>query len=122
MMSPKEAAGLPRKQSSMQLRAQTSSSLPAIAFRDGDYSGTDEVRFWIKTDIAGSFSFQMQSGNGKASIFKFSTTGMKPESWQQIVAPVAKFTIPPWAKAGVDWASVRRWQIVEFGRGPYDGR
>ncbi|MBL4766454.1 MAG: DUF1080 domain-containing protein [Rhodobacteraceae bacterium] len=93
-----------------------------FGFRDLDFSGTDEIRFWIKTDIEGNFNFQIHSGKDNASVFRFSTVGSKPGKWKQITVPVSSFTVPTWAKAKVDWASINKWQITAFGSGPYNGK
>ena len=87
-----------------------------------DLSGAAEIRFWIKTDIESTFNFQIHSDGNRASVFRFSTVGSKLETWKQIVAPVASFTVPRWSKGKADWKHVTRWQVTAFESGPYDGK
>ncbi len=86
-----------------------------------DLSGADEIRFWIKTDIASGFNFQVHSGN-RASVFRFSTVGSKTGTWKQITAPLAGFSQPPWSKGKADLTKVDKFQVTAFGSGPYDGK
>ena len=87
-----------------------------------DLSGADGIRFWIKTDIESDFNFQIHSGDDQVSVFRFSTVGSRPGTWKQVTAPVASFTVPPWANGKADWTSINKWQITAFGSGSYDGR
>jgi len=87
-----------------------------------DLSTATELSFWIKTDIESVFNFQIHSGNNRASVFQFSTVGSKPQTWTQIMAPVASFTAPQWSDGKADWARVNKWQVTAFGKGPYDGK
>ena len=84
-----------------------------------DLSGASEVRFWIKTDIEGSFNFQVHTDN-RVSVHRFVVT--EPGKWQQVIAPIKAFTLPPWAKAEADWAHINKIQFTAFGNGPYGGK
>jgi len=94
-----------------------------FSFPVKDLSGVAEIAFWIKTDINGSFNLQIHNNNDQGvSVFGFSTSNVKPGTWKRITAPVASFTKPPWAKAGVDWSGVVKCQITAYGNGPYAGK
>jgi len=93
----------------------------AFPFATLDLSAATEITFWIKTDIASNFNFQIHSGDAGASVFGFSTAEFTPDTWNQITAPVASFTKPPWSANPVVWSNVIRFQITAFGSGPYDG-
>ena len=95
----------------------TGFGIPAV-----NLSETVEIKFWIKTDIESTFNFQIHSDGNRASVFRFSTVGFEPETWNQITAPVASFTVPPWSRGEADWKHVNRWQVTAFGSGPYDGK
>ena len=102
--------------------AATSYFGTSFGLADLDLSGSDEIRFWIKTDIESVFNFQIHSGKDRASVFRFSTIGSTARTWKQITAPVVSFTAPPWAKGKADWTRVNKWQVTAFGKGPYDGK
>ena len=70
-----------------------------------NWSDSDAIQFWIRTDIESDFSFQTHSGQGKASVFRFSTKGSNPGVWTKITAPISKFRKPTWAKEEVDWSN-----------------
>jgi hypothetical protein len=93
----------------------------AFPFATLDLSAATEITFWIKTDIASNFNFQIHSGDAEASVFGFSTAEFTPDTWNQITAPVASFTKPPWSPNPLVWSNVIRFQITAFGSGPYDG-
>jgi hypothetical protein len=93
-----------------------------FSFPVKDLSGVAEIAFWIKTDINGSFNLQIHNNDQGVSVFGFSTSNVKPGTWKRITAPVASFTKPPWAKAGVDWSGVVKCQITAYGNGPYAGK
>jgi 3-keto-disaccharide hydrolase len=88
-----------------------------------DLSGAKEIRFWIKTDIASVFNFQVHSDDkSQASVFRFSTVDSTLGKWQQITAPVASFTVPPWAEGEADLTKINKIQVTAFGSGPYNGK
>lgn len=85
-------------------------------------SRATEIRFWIKTDIASAFNFQVHSDASRASVFQFSTLDSKPGEWMQVKAPVAAFKMPPWAEGEADWERISNLQVTAFGGGPYDAK
>jgi hypothetical protein len=87
-----------------------------------DQSEAAEIRFWIKTDIEGSFNLQIHSDTKDVSVFGFSIDESEPGTWKQVVAPVASFSVPPWARRKADWSRVNMVKITAFGNGPYAGR
>ena len=87
-----------------------------------DLSAAEEIRFWIKTDIASRFSFLIGSPDNHASVFYFSTANAKPEKWTLITAPLAKFKKPLRSKGRADLTKVNKIQVTAFGSGPYDGK
>ena len=86
-----------------------------------DLSETKEISFWIKTDIASQFNFQVHNEGRRLSSYGFSTIDSEPGIWTQIIAPVADFTVPNFSEGPVDWARVLKIQITAWGSGPYDG-
>jgi len=93
-----------------------------FSFPARDLSRVAEFTFFIKTDISGGFNLQVHNGDKRTSVSGFSTSGFKPGTWNQISAPVASFTKPPWASGAVDWSEVVKIQITAFGSGPYAGK
>lgn len=87
-----------------------------------DFSTAGEISFWIKTDIKSAFNFQLQSGVGLASAWRFSTTDTEPGTWQQFTAPLDKFSQPGWSKGKADLSKISKVQLTAFGSGPYDGK
>ena len=87
-----------------------------------DLSDNSEITFWINTDIAGQFNLQVHSGRRQVSVFGFSTTDTKPDTWTKIVAPLAGFKKPAWSTAAVDWTRIDNIQITAYGNGPYEGQ
>ena len=86
-----------------------------------DLSESMEISFWIKTDMASRFNFQVHNEGQRAIAFGFSTIEAEPGTWRQIIAPVADFTVPHWSEGAVDWSRVLKIQITAFGNGPYNG-
>ncbi len=91
-------------------------AIPAI-----DLSETKEISFWIKTDIASQFNFQVHNEGRRLSSYNFSTIDSEPGIWTQIIAPVADFKVPNFSEGPVDWTRVLKIQITAWGNGPYDG-
>jgi Protein of unknown function (DUF1553)/Protein of unknown function (DUF1549)/Planctomycete cytochrome C len=91
-------------------------------FPTRDFSRFASIAFWIKTDIAGSFNFQVHNSDMRASVFGFSTAGAKPTTWTRVTARLDAFEKPPWANGKVDWTEVTKIQIVAYGNGPYAGK
>ena len=94
----------------------------AFSFPARDFSELSSISFWIKTDIASQFNFQVHNGDQRASVFGFSTTDAKRATWTRIQAPVASFSVPPWSAGAVDWSNVSKIQVTAFGNGPYAGK
>ena len=92
----------------------TGFSFPAV-----DLSGATEISFWIKTDIASAFNFQVHNNDNRVSIFGFSTREVEPGTWTQITAPVRSFTVPPWSGGEVNWSEVSKCQVTAYGSAPY---
>ncbi|MEM8952611.1 MAG: DUF1080 domain-containing protein [Verrucomicrobiota bacterium] len=86
-----------------------------------DLSGAAELRFSLKTDIAGTFNFQIHSDN-RVSVYRISTDDSALGKWQEFAAPVKAFTKAAWAGDMVDWSKVNKIQITAFGEGPYNGK
>ena len=87
-----------------------------------DFSRFASVAFWIKTDIEGSFNFQVHNSDKGASVFGFSISGVKPKTWTRVTARLDEFEKPPWASGKVDWTQVTKIQVTAYGNGPYGGR
>ncbi|PHR85783.1 MAG: hypothetical protein COA78_38845 [Blastopirellula sp.] len=87
-----------------------------------DLSEITAIEFWIKTDIVGGFNFQVHNEGKQASVFRFSTSDVKPGTWTRIQAPVDSFTVPSWSPGAVNWSHVLKCQITAFGNGPYGGK
>ncbi|MEO0445880.1 MAG: hypothetical protein AAF191_07375, partial [Verrucomicrobiota bacterium] len=67
-------------------------------------SAAEEIRFWIKTDVAGGLGFQLHSDDRRATTFRFQVNDRKAGAWQQITAPLTGFNAPAWSKGSVDLA------------------
>ena len=93
-----------------------------FTFPPRDLSDLTAIEFWIKTDIGGGFNFQVHNKGQRASVFRFSTSDVKPGTWTRIHAAVDAFTVPPWASGAVDWSQVLKCQVTAFGNGPYAGK
>ena len=91
----------------------------AFSFPARDFSELTSIAFWIKTDIASRFNFQVHNGDKRASVFGFSTAAAKQTSWTRIEAPLASFNVPQWSGGAVDWSQIEKIQITAFGNGPY---
>ncbi|HIM90816.1 MAG TPA: hypothetical protein EYM52_08825 [Dehalococcoidia bacterium] len=84
-------------------------------------SAAEEIRFWIKTDIASAFSFQLHDTANRASVFRFSTV-RDAGRWKQITASLDKLRQPSWSKGMADLTKITKIQLTAFGSGPYDGK
>ena len=93
-----------------------------FSFPAQDLSQVNEIVFWIKTDIASQFNFQVHNRGNQATVFSFDTFDVKPETWIRFTAPVDSFKTPPWSTGAVDWSNVMKCQITAFGSGPYSGK
>ncbi|MEM7316941.1 MAG: DUF1553 domain-containing protein, partial [Planctomycetota bacterium] len=91
-------------------------------FPSQDLEGLASISFWIKTDIIGSFNFQVHNTDGRASVFGFSTANAKAGNWTKVTARVDAFEKPPWARDEVDWTEVTKIQLTAYGSGPYAGK
>ncbi|MEM7455107.1 MAG: hypothetical protein AAF456_12220 [Planctomycetota bacterium] len=93
----------------------TGFSIPAT-----DLSEAGQIRFWIKTDFESDFSFQVASGRGGTSSFRFTTAGSSG-TWKQVTAPLADFAKPQWAENEADLSRISFLQVTAVGSPPYDG-
>ena len=94
----------------------------SFLFPARDFSRLASLAFWIKSDIAGSFNFQIHNADKRASVFGFSTTGRTLKAWTRVTARLDAFEKPPWASDKVDWTEVTKIQITAYGNGPYGGK
>ncbi len=93
-----------------------------FSFPAQDLSELNEITFWIKTDIASQFNFQVHNRGNQAAVFSFDTFDVKPDTWIRFTAPVDSFKAPPWSTGAVDWSNVMKCQVTAFGSGPYSGK
>ncbi len=89
------------------------------SFPEKNLSEISSVAFWIKTDMASRFNFQVHDRANGTSAFGFNVDEFTLGSWTRIVAPKTSFKKPQWAKQEADWKQVTKIQLTAHGSGPY---